>query len=249
VRKTLLKGKVALVTGCAQGIGRWTAQTLAKEGADIVINYRTSKREALSLSKDIENMGRETLVIKADVTKPKEVAKLFKQAEKRFGKVDILVNNVGNFIIKSIYHTSYNEWKDIIETNLTSVFLCSQAALPGMRKRNWGRIINMTVATVDKQAAAPKVAHYTAAKTGVLILTKSLAAEEVRNGITVNAVGPGVVDTGIMTQAEKKELLRLCPLGRFARPEEIARVILFLAAPESDYITGVNIPVGGGWGI
>ena len=244
-----LKGKVALITGCARGIGNWTAQALAKAGADIVINYKTSRRDALKLSHSIHNMGRKALIIKADVTKPNEVQRLFKQAEKRFGKVDILVNNVGNFIIKSVYHTSYSEWNDIIETNLTSVFLCSKAALPGMRKRKWGRIINMTAATVDKQAAAPKVAHYTAAKTGVLILTKSLAAEEVRNGITVNSVGPGIVDTGIMTQTEKKELLRLCPLGRFARPEEIARVILFLASPESDYITGANIPVGGGWGI
>ena len=245
----LLKGKVALVTGSAKGIGNWTAQALAKAGADIVINYKTSQKEAVRLSKSIQKMGRKTLVIKADVTKPNEVTNLFKQAEKRFGKVDILVNNVGNFIIKSVYHTSYSEWNDIIETNLTSVFLCSKAALPGMRKRKWGRIINMTAATVDKQAAAPKVAHYTAAKTGVLILTKSLAAEEVRNGITVNSVGPGIVDTGIMTQTEKKELLRLCPLGRFARPEEIARVILFLASPESDYITGANIPVSGGWGL
>jgi len=245
----LLKGKVALVTGCAKGIGNWTAQALAKAGADIVINYKTSQKEALKLSKSIQKMGRKTLVIKADVTKPNKVQKLFKQAEKRFGKVDILVNNVGNFIIKSIYHTSYNEWRDIIETNLTSVFLCSKAALPGMRKRKWGRIINMTVATAAKQAAAPKVAHYTAAKTGVLILTKSLAAEEVKNGITVNSVGPGIVDTGIMTKAEKENLIRFCPMGRFARPEEIARVILFLASPESDYITGANIPVGGGWGI
>ena len=245
----LLKGKVALVTGCARGIGNWTAQALAKEGADIVINYKTSQKEALKLSESIQKMGRKTLVIKADVTKPNEVAKLFKQAEKGFGKVDILVNNVGNFIIKSIYHTSYKEWKDIIETNLTSAFLCSKAALPGMTKRKWGRIINMTVATVDKQAAAPKVAHYTTAKTGVLILTKSLAAEEVRNGITVNSVGPGIVDTGIMTKSEKENLIRLCPMGRFAKPEEIARVILFLASPESDYITGANILVGGGWGI
>ncbi len=244
-----LKGKVALVTGCAKGIGKWTAQTLAKAGADIVINYKTSQKEALKLSESIQKMGRKTLVIKADVTKPKEVAKLFKQAEERFGRVDILVNNVGNFIIKSIYHTSYKEWKDIIETNLTSVFLCSKAALPGMRKRKWGRIINMTVATVDKQSAAPKVAPYTVAKQGVLILTKSLAAEEVKNGITVNAVGPGIVDTGIMTKAEKKELIRLCPMGRFAKPEEIARVILFLASTESDYISGANIPVGGGWGL
>src|SRR3989304_7193506 len=103
-----LKGKVALVTGCAKGMGNWTAQALAKAGADIVINYRTSKKQALKLSESIQKMGRKTLVIKADVTKPNEVQKLFKQAEKRFGKVDILVNNVGNFIIKSVYHTSYS---------------------------------------------------------------------------------------------------------------------------------------------
>lgn len=243
-----LKGKVALVTGAARGIGRATALALAEDGADIVVNYLTRKKAAQTLARQIEKMGRRVIVLQADVTEPKAVARMLHRAEKKFRKVDILVNNVGNFIIKPVAEMTYPEWDDIIKTNLYSTFLCSRAALPGMRIRKGGRIINLAVASAEKEGASPRTAAYAAAKQAVISFTKTLAAEEVKNKITVNAVGPGITDT-CYSEKTKQELLRFCPMGRLARPEEIARVIVFLCQNESEYITGAHIPVGGGWGL
>ncbi len=243
-----LKGKVALVTGAAKGIGNSIAIALAQEGSDVVLNYNKSKKEAMALAKTIEGIGRRALLIQADVTIPKAVVKMFQQAEKKFRKIDILVNNVGNFIIKSLSDMTYAEWDDIIKSNLYATFLCSQAALPGMRIRKWGRIINLAVASAERQGAFPRTSAYAAAKQAVLTLTRTLAAEEIKSRITVNAVGPGITDTGF-SEKTKHELMKLCPLGRMARPEEIARVVVFLCQNESEYITGAHIPVGGGWGL
>src|SRR3972149_5933540 len=240
-----LKGKVALITGSAKGIGRSTALALALDGADIIINYHKSKKEAENLCKEIGHVGRRVFPIRADVTDPKAVAKLFREAEKKFRKVDILVNNVGNFTIKSLADMTYSEWDDIIKTNLYTTFLCSQAALPGMRIRKWGRIINLAVASADRQGAFTRASAYAAAKQAILTLTRTLAAEEVKSRITVNAVGPGITDTGY-SEKMRHELMRLCPMGRTAKPAEIARGIVFLCQPESEYIIGAHIAVGGG---
>jgi 3-oxoacyl-[acyl-carrier protein] reductase len=243
-----LTGRVALVTGAAKGIGRAAALALAADGGDIVINFNKSKKEAGSLAKGIEGLGRKAILIQADVTNPKEVVKMFHQAERKFRKIDILVNNVGNFIIKSLSDLKYSEWDDIIKSNLYATFLCSQAALPGMRIRKWGRIINLAVASADRQGAFTRTSAYSAAKQAILTLTRTLAAEEVKSRITVNAVGPGITDTGY-SEKMRHELMRLCPMGRMAKPEEIARMIVFLCQPESEYITGAHIAVGGGWGL
>jgi 3-oxoacyl-[acyl-carrier protein] reductase len=243
-----LEGKLALVTGSAGGIGRATALALAEAGADVVVNYRASRKSALALVDSIRQFGVNSIALQADVSNPGAVKSMFTRIEKQIGPVDILVNNVGDFEINSVAQTPYARWDYLIKSNLYSTFICSQSALKNMRNRKWGRIVNLTMAASEKLAAAPRIAVYAAAKQAVLSFTKSLAAEEIKNGITVNAVGPGIIDTGY-SAAEKKELIRLCPSGRFGAPEEVARAIVFLCQPESGYITGTHLTVAGGWGL
>ncbi len=236
------------MTGSAGGIGKATALALGEQGADVVINYRTSRKSAMALADGIRRIGVNSIILQADVSNPRAVKSMFARIEKQIGPVDILVNNVGDFEINSVAQTTYARWDHLIKSNLYSAFICSQSALKNMRRRKWGRIVNLTMAASEKLAAAPRIAAYAAAKQAVLLLTKSLAAEEIKNGITVNAVGPGIIDTGYSAR-EKKELIRLCPTGRFGTPEEVARAIVFLCQPESGYITGTHLTVAGGWGL
>jgi acetoacetyl-CoA reductase len=243
-----LQGKVALVTGGAKGIGKAIVIALAEDGADVVVNYQRSRRESDYLARELGRLSRKILPLKADVTIPKEAARMFNQAEKRFRKIDILVNNVGNFMVKPLAELTFPEWDEVIKSNLYSTFICSRLALPGMRIRKWGRIINISAAYADRQGAFVRTGAYAAAKQAILTLTRTLALEEAKNRITVNAVGPGITDTGY-TERMRHELIKLCPMGRFAKPEEIARVAVFLCQNESEYITGAHVPVGGGWGL
>ena len=241
-----LEGRLALVTGSAWGIGRATALGLADAGADVVINYRTSEKAALEVVDAIRRKGRQSIAVQANVAEPAQVDLLFERAQQELGTIDVLVNNVGAFLLKPLAETTFAEWTSIITSNLHTTFLCSKAALPGMRAQKWGRIINISFAPADKIASAKRVCPYQIAKTGVLILTKTLAAEEVKNGITVNSAGPGFVDTGRITEEFRQQMLKLSPLGRLITPEEVARAVFFLASPESVGITGTHVTVAGG---
>lgn len=242
-----LEGKSALVTGSAWGIGRATALALADAGAGVVINYRTSEKAALEVVDAIRKKGGKSIAVQANVAEPGQVELLFERAQKELGTLDILVNNVGAFLLKPLSETTFTEWTALITSNLHTTFLCSKAALPGMRAKNWGRIINISFATADKITSAKRVSPYQIAKTGVLIFTKTLAAEEVKNGITVNSVGPGFVDTGRIAEAFREQMLKLSPLDRLITPEEVARAVVFLTSPESAGITGTHLTVAGGW--
>jgi 3-oxoacyl-[acyl-carrier protein] reductase len=201
------------------------------------------------VAEQCEREGVKVQSFQADVTVPEEVDRLWVEITASLGAPTVLVNNVGDFVRKPLADTTPEEWRFMVQSNLDSAFFCSRAVLPAMRASGFGRIVNLALASAEKLAAAKNIGAYTASKVALLSLTRTLAAEEVNHGITVNAVCPGFVDNGRLDEKFKEEMLRLAPLGRLARPDEIARVVAFLASPASDHITGSFVNVGGGWGL
>jgi 3-oxoacyl-[acyl-carrier protein] reductase len=246
-----LSAKTALVTGSAWGIGRATALALAGEGAHVVVNYRASEAAALEVADLARRRGVRAAAVAADVSTPEGAFHLIAEATRLVGPPDIVVNNVGDFLLKTVAETTAAEWRALFASNVDSVYLVSRCALPHMRAERWGRIVNLTFAPVDHLGARPKTAAYAAAKAAVLSFTRSLAAEEVRHGVTVNAVGPGFVDTGPERLGEEMRalMLKLSPTGRLATPEEVARAVVFLCHRDSSHITGTQVSLSGGWGL
>lgn len=237
-----LTGKIALVTGGGRGIGRAVSLALAGAGCDIAVNYRERRDDADSAVREIEKLGRRAVAIQADVSRAADVKQLVHAAESGLGTIEILVNNAGKILIQSIEQMTEESWNDMIASNLTSCFLVTQAVLPGMRARHWGRIINMS--SVAAQAGSIVGVHYAASKAGMLGLTRSNARVLAKEGITVNAITPALVATEMVTSnpAAKPDMI---PIGRFGDIEEVADVTLMLA--RNAYITGQTINVNGGY--
>lgn len=233
-----LKGKIALVTGSAKNLGRAIAIDLAKQGAKVVVHYRQSKKEVQTTLREVKKHS-SGILISANLTNQSNVSNMFETIEKQLGSVDILINLVGNFIFEPITTTSFDTFKDVIESNLYSAFLCCKGALPGMVKRNWGRIINFGCVGAESLTVREKTTPYYIAKTGVIMLTKVLAYEYAKYGITANSISPGILETSI---AKPKT-----PTGKFAQFEDITNAINFLLKEESSYINGANLEVSGGW--
>ena len=237
-----LSGKVALVTGGGRGIGRAISLALARAGCEVAVNYRERRADAESAVGEIEKIGRHAIAIQADVSRGADVTELIRAAESKIGPVEILVNNAGKILIQSIEQMTEESWNDMITSNLTSCFLVTQAVLPGMRARHWGRIINLF--SVAAQAGSIVGVHYAAAKAGMLGLTRSYARVLAKEGITVNAITPALVATEMVTSnpVAKPDMI---PVGRFGEIEEVADVALMLAL--NAYITGQTINVNGGY--
>ncbi|HTK09137.1 MAG TPA: 3-oxoacyl-ACP reductase family protein [Ktedonobacteraceae bacterium] len=241
-----LAGKVALVTGSGQGIGRATALRLAQEGADVVVNYRKNAEAAAETQASIEALGRRCLAIQADVSKEEDVARLFAEAQ-ALGPILILVNNAGTTHDKLILQMSLDDFEQVFATNLRSTFLCTKAVLRPMMKARWGRIVN--VASVAGLLGPAGQANYGASKAAVLSLTMSTAREMASRNITVNAVAPGYVPTELTsttTEQQRAYILGSTPLNRFGTAEEVAAAISFLCSPDAGYITGQFLSVDGG---
>jgi NAD(P)-dependent dehydrogenase (short-subunit alcohol dehydrogenase family) len=242
-----LQGQVAVVTGGSRGIGRACAIALANEGADVVINYTSNEDAAKATAAECEKAGVKTLVIKADVSEADEAQSLVKAAEEAFGKVDILINNAGINRDKTIQRMSVDEWDDVIETDLSSIFYTTNAALGGMRERNYGRIVNMS--SVIGQMGNVGQANYAAAKAGMIAFTKTAAKELARFGITVNAVCPGFTETDMVSALSdeiKEALIKQIPLGRFGTAEEVADTVVFICKPSGAWYTGAQFSMNGG---
>jgi len=246
----LLANKVALVTGASRGIGRGVALEMAREGADVVVNYASSHEKAVEVSHTIEALDRRTLIIKADVSRPDQVEDMRKRVIKEFGGVDILVNNAGVHRHLKFWEMEVTEWRRVLSVNLDSVFLCSKAFSREMKEKKWGRIIN--ISSIIGFIGTDHEAHYGASKAGVLGLTKALALELASYNITVNAIAPGWIETDMTADAtaeRKREALELIPLGRMGQPADIANAAVFLASERASFITGQTIHVNGGEGM
>jgi 3-oxoacyl-[acyl-carrier protein] reductase len=237
-----LNGKIALVTGGGRGIGRAVSLALARAGCDVAVNYRERRDDADSAVREIQNLGRRAVAIQADVARAADVTQLVHASESELGPIEILVNNAGKILIQAIDQMTEESWNEMIASNLTSCFLVTQAVLPGMRARQWGRIINMS--SVAAQAGSIVGVHYAASKAGMLGLTRSYARVLAKEGITVNAITPALIATEmvISNPVAKPEML---PVGRFGDIEEVADVALMLA--RNAYITGQTINVNGGY--
>jgi 3-oxoacyl-[acyl-carrier protein] reductase len=242
-----LTGKSAIVTGASRGIGRAIAIDLAARGASVVVNYNSSEAAAQEVVSAITSAGGKAFASRGDVSKVEDANALIKIAIDTYGKLDILVNNAGTTRDTLLMTMKEEDWDVVIDTDLKSVFTCSKAAIRPMIRQRGGRIINITsVVGLSGQAGQ---ANYAAAKAGIIGFTKSLAREVGSRGITVNAIAPGFIPTAltnVLTGEQKESAIKMTPLGRFGKPEEVAYAVSFLASEEAAFITGAVLSVDGG---
>ncbi len=235
-----LDGRIALVTGSAKGIGREVLLSLADCGADVVVHYHTSEEEAEDVAAAAGERGVESTTVPGDVTDPDEVDDLFDAVEDELGTVDVLVNNVGAFAPTHWEDIDQGTWRTVMETNLDGTVWCSKRVLPAMREAGYGRIVNVGYASSDKALVNATNFPYFVAKTGVLMFTRMLAADTQDDGVTVNAVSPYVVENS-------DEFPDELPRGRPAAFEDVAQAVRFFLEDDSDYLSGQNVEVSGGW--
>ncbi|MEI6204014.1 MAG: 3-oxoacyl-ACP reductase family protein [Enhydrobacter sp.] len=236
-----LAQRVALVTGGSRGIGRAIAISLAEAGAAVVVNYREKSAEAEVVAQSIRDKGGKAMTIQADVSQASEVARMVAGVEAELGPVDVLVNNAGIGLIRGIDDLTEADFDITIAVNLKSAFLCIQRVIPGMRQKKWGRIINISSGAARGGGGIGP--HYNASKAGMEGLTRGYAARLVKEGITVNAVAPSLIETDMVKQGLASSPARI-PLGRFGTSEECAQVVMMLVRTE--YMTGQTVALSGG---
>ncbi len=241
-----VKGRVGIITGGARGIGEAISEGFAKNGVNLAIadiNIEAANETAARLTK----LGIKAIGIKLDVSSAETVIKAFEDIRKEFNRIDILINNAGITKDCILLRMKEEDWDSVVDTNLKGVFLCSKEAIKDMSKQRYGRIVSIT--SVAAFMGNPGQANYSASKAGVVGFTKTIAKEYVSRGITVNAVAPGFIQTAmtdVLPDSVKEEMKRLIPLGRFGTVEDVANAVIFLASPDSGYITGQVIHVNGG---
>jgi len=238
-----MKDKIALATGSSRGIGRDIALKLADVTSGVAVHYKSNRKAAEEVARKIREKGKLGASFRADLTKEREATALVRKVEEKFSKIDILVNNFGPILVKSWEKVTSLEWDYILHSNLLSSLYCLRAVLLGMRKRKWGRIVNLGYSRAEQLVAFSTITPYAIAKTGLLILTRSVAASEASAGITVNMVSPGLMEGGILPESKS------VPRGRLGKFEDVSSAVLFLVSEEADFISGTNLIVAGGWKI
>jgi 3-oxoacyl-[acyl-carrier protein] reductase len=242
-------GEVAWVTGSSKGIGRAVSIGLAEQGCDVAVHYNSSEDAAREVGERIEGLGRNVLLLKGDVTDARDVRRMAGEIEDHYGRLDILVNNAGSMVARAtLAEMTEDVWARVMDVNLKSVYLCSQAVLP-MMKRQGGRIINMTSVSA-RDGGSPSSLAYSTAKGGVSTLTRAMAKDLMADGIRVNGVAPGRIDTPFhdefTTDEKRAEAARGIPMEREGTPEEVVGAVLFLASSQASYVLGEIIEVNGG---
>jgi glucose 1-dehydrogenase len=245
-----LKGKVVVITGASTGLGRAMAVRFGQEQAKVVINYFSNKEEALEVQKEVEQAGGQAIIVQGDVTKEKDVINLVQTAIQHFGTLDVMINNAGIENPVPSHELTLENWKKVIDTNLTGAFLGSREAIKYFVENNIkGNVINMS--SVHEMIPWPLFVHYAASKGGIKLMTETLALEYAPKGIRVNNIGPGAMDTPI--NAEKfsdpeirKDVESMIPMGYIGKPQEVAAAAAWLASSESSYVTGITLFVDGG---
>ena len=243
----MLKGKSVLVTGASRGIGRTIAIEFAKQGANVAVNYAGSEGKAKEVAEELKSYGVQAFPIQANVSDEGSVKAMVKEVISEFGSLDVLVNNAGVTRDNLLMRMKEEEFDDVINTNLKGVFLCTKAVTRQMMKQRAGRIVN--VASIVGVSGNPGQANYVAAKAGVIGLTKTTAKELASRNILVNAVAPGFISTDMtdeLNDEQKEAMLSMIPLDRFGEPEDVAKVVRFLASDDASYITGQTIHIDGG---
>lgn len=242
--------RVAVVTGSTRGIGRGIALRLAWDGYTIVVNYRDAEDAAASALEEIRSIAPASIAVKSDVSTPEGAQNVIGRTIETFGGLDVLVNNVGPFLVKPLVDTKDHEWRETLDGNLSSAFYCIRTALPLMRARLRGNIINVGALNTDTlQVGVFEAPAYYAAKAGLMMLTRSLAHSEASFNIRVNAVNPGFIETeeyAAYTEADKARWVEMIPSGTFGRPDDVAGAVSFLVSDNAQYITGAVLHVHGG---
>jgi NAD(P)-dependent dehydrogenase (short-subunit alcohol dehydrogenase family) len=242
-----LTGKVALITGSAQGIGAGIAWQLAQDGADIAINYRTSGKQAIELVERIQKIGRKVIAIQADVSDVRQIQQMVDEVDRQLGKINILVNNSAIDPTIPFFEVTEEQWDRILDTNLKGTFFCAQACAKHMLDQGGGKIIN--ISSVHGTLTMPRYAAYAASKGGMNALTRQLALDLAAHQIQVNAVAPGATDVEKFHQNPNHDVSKIgkqIPLGRIGYPDDVAKVVAFLASAASDFMTGQVLTVDGG---
>jgi 3-oxoacyl-[acyl-carrier protein] reductase len=243
----LLAKRVAVVTGASGALGKAIATALAAAGATVVVNYARNASGAQELVDSIKSAGGEALAVQADIATAEGAEALVKATVEAYGKVDVLVNNAGITRDGLLMRMKEDDWDAVLDTNLKGVFLCTKAVTRTMLKARYGRIIN--IGSVSGLLGVAGQANYSAAKAGMIGLTRATARELGSRGITVNCVVPGAIEAGLLLELNEEQraaYLKQIPLERFGKPEDVAAAVLFLAGPGADYITGQTLPVDGG---
>lgn len=241
--------KVALITGGARGIGKQIGLALARKGWNVAICYRTSEDDANETMKTIEEIGAKAYAEKCDVSDPKTAVALVKNVEKEFGRIDALINCAGPYHRRNIMKETPEGWNSMFDNNLHPVFYLTQAVAEGMQNREYGRIINFSMANADKMIAQTEVTGHYIAKAGVLMLTRAFARQLAPHGITVNAISPGFVNSGSAPEDELQEMVKRIPAGYIGSTKDAVDAALYLLSDEAAYVNGSNMILSGGWGL
>ena len=243
------ESRVALITGGARGIGRAVALDLAKRGWSTAICYRTSAKEAAEVIDAIQQAGAKGLAVQADVSRQETAMELVTQVHREWGRIDALVNAAGPYHRISLLEETYDGWHSMFDNNLHPVFYLTRAVLPIMKQRKWGRIVAFSMANAEQLVAQPQLTAHYLSKVAVLALSRSFAKLIAKDGITMNCVSPGFIDSGSAPDGELDRMVKFIPAGYVGTVEDAAGAVRFLLSEEARYVNGASLQVSGGWGV